>query len=135
MTNWLTLGVVAGAGAIGAVTRWVITLLFKNTAGTVRDGIALPPWGTSVVNLIGCLLFGVAFSWLERKTEISSTVRAAILVGFLGSFTTFSTYIFETVHLIERELYALALGTFALQNVGGFALLMLGLYLGRLQLS
>ncbi|MEQ9459495.1 MAG: CrcB family protein [Phycisphaeraceae bacterium] len=97
MSLLLKLTLIAGAGAAGAVARYGLT---HATGWVLRpwtpDGWV---WGTLAVNTLGCLLFGVVWAATEGKWPGAVEVRYAVLVGFLGSFTTFSTFAFEAVGL------------------------------------
>ena len=88
--------------------------------------------GTFAVNMTGCLLFGVIWSMAEERLVISGETRAIFLVGFMGAFTTFSTFMFESSALLRDSQWALAFGNIALQNVVGIAALFIGLAIGRL---
>jgi CrcB protein len=94
---------IAGGGAIGAVARFLVSTGVYRLMG--RDF----PWGTLAVNLFGSFAMGLLFVLLLERSLIAPEVRAAILVGFLGSFTTFSTFSLETLTLVEQgeELRAL----------------------------
>ncbi len=87
---------IAGAGALGALARYGLT-------GTAQRWFPTGfPGGTLVVNLVGCFLLGLlATLGLERLT-LSPTTRTAVLVGFLGAFTTFSTFGYETLVLLRE---------------------------------
>lgn len=88
------LSLVALGGAAGAVARyWVSGLVYRLTG----PGF---PWGTLVVNLLGCFLIGVVVLVLETTIQ-SGAVRAAVAIGFLGAFTTFSTFSYETLALLQ----------------------------------
>ncbi len=87
---------IAGAGALGALARWGLS------GAAQRWFPAGFPGGTLVVNVLGCFLLGLlATVGLERLT-LSPTTRTAVLVGFLGSFTTFSTFGYETLVLLRE---------------------------------
>lgn len=87
---------IAGGGAIGAVARFLVSTGVYRLMG--RDF----PWGTLAVNLFGSFAMGLLFVLLLERSLIAPEVRAAILVGFLGSFTTFSTFSLETLTLVEQ---------------------------------
>ena len=82
--------VVGLGGALGAVTRWYVTDWVRHLTG------AQMPWGTLAVNVLGSLALGFLMVWLQTRAP-SAQVRELVGVGFLGSFTTFSTYTYETV--------------------------------------
>lgn len=88
------------------------------------------PLGTIAVNLLGCFVFGfLAFlpvKWLRIETE----TRALVMSGFLGAFTTFSTFAFETYELYSRGHRWLAAGNFLLQNGVGILAIAAGAMLG-----
>ncbi len=86
---------IAGGGAVGALLRfWVSTWVYARLG---RDF----PWGTLVVNVAGSLLMGLLYILLIERLSLPPVWRAALLVGLLGAFTTFSTFSLETLNLIE----------------------------------
>jgi CrcB protein len=113
------------AGVAGTLSRYWLQGLVQRHAGSVF------PWGTLVVNMAGCFLFGLVWSLAEQRWTISSEVRTIILVGFMGAFTTFSSFAFETAQLMRDAEWLLAGVNVVSQNVCGIALLFLGLALGR----
>ena len=117
---------IALAGAAGTLARYWFSGLVQRASG------AAFPWGTFAVNMGGCLLFGLVWSMAEERFLIGPQARSVVLVGFMGAFTTYSTYTFETAQLLRDSEWALALGNIALQNPSGVAFLFLGLILGRL---
>jgi CrcB protein len=117
---------IAVAGGLGTLARYAF-------GGWVQRNVPLGfPWGTVCVNLTGCLAFGLMWSALENRMAVSSNLRTVILVGFMGGYTTFSSFIFETGQLIRDAEWLYAFGNIALQNVLGLAMLFAGLALGRL---
>ncbi len=116
---------IALAGGVGTLARYGLSGLVYRLAGTNF------PWGTSVVNILGCFVFGLLWVLGEGRLAISGEARAIILVGFMGAFTTFSTFIFETGGLLREAQWTLALGNLALQNLVGIAALWIGFMAGR----
>lgn len=92
------LGAIAAGGALGAVMRfWVSGGIY---AWLGRDF----PYGTLTVNLIGSFIIGIAFILLTERLTLGAEVRAFVLIGFLGAFTTFSTFSLETLFLLQQGL-------------------------------
>ncbi len=119
------LGLIAICGAAGALARFGLTgLVFRIYGGSF-------PFGTFVVNIIGCLVFGFIWPLAEERLLISSELRSIILIGFIGSFTTFSTLVFETGELMRDSEWALALANMGGQVVMGLLALYLGVVIGR----
>ena len=119
------IGWVAAGGAIGSAARYVL-------AGLVhRFTSAYFPYGTFAVNMVGCLLFGLIFGLTEQRFAISPTVRAFLLIGVLGGFTTFSSYAFESFQLIRDAQYRRASVNVAGQVVLGLASFWLGYLANR----
>ena len=118
---WLCL-----AGSAGTLARYFL-------AGLVQRLHPYEfPWGTLVVNSLGCFLFGLVWSLAEGRGLVSVHARAIILVGFMGAFTTFSTFAFETSQLMHRHELLAAGANILLSNVLGIVLVFVGLALGRM---
>lgn len=90
------LAAIAAGGALGSVARFALSTGVYRLLG--RDF----PWGTLAVNVCGSLLMGALFVLFLERSLVSGEWRAAILVGFLGAFTTFSTFSLETLVLVEQ---------------------------------
>ena len=112
-------------GGIGSASRYLLTLLAVRLFGSSF------PLGTLGVNLGGCLLIGLGFA-LADKGIISPAVRLLFLTGFLGGLTTFSTYALESINFFRNVETTSALINIALNNIGGFVLVLVGIWLGRL---
>ncbi len=122
---WQKLLLVAAAGAAGTLARFFVA------TGVQRYQPLDFPLGTLAVNALGCLLFGIVWSLAEGRMHISPTTRLIILVGFLGAFTTFSTFAFETAELLEHSRWLKAVGNVLVQNVVGVTLAAVGMAVGR----
>ncbi len=115
----------AAAGALGTVARAGLTTL-------VQRGLGLKfPWGTLSVNVLGCFLFGLVWAITEGRARISPELRFVVLVGFMGAFTTFSSYAFDTGMLAQDSRLGAAIGNVVLQNAVGIVCLLVGLSVGK----
>lgn len=83
----------AVGGAIGATARYVLTDLVHRVTSPFF------PWGTFVVNVTGCLVFGLVAGLADARGAVGPQTRAFVLVGILGGYTTFSSFTFETMAL------------------------------------
>ncbi len=87
---------VAAGGALGAVGRYLVTLMAHRLFGA---GL---PWGTLAVNLVGCFLIGLVMGWtLDGRSGLSEPARLLLVTGLLGGLTTFSSFGLETVELLR----------------------------------
>lgn len=114
-------------GSLGAIARWGLQ---RWVDGRFSSGAPFP-WGVFVVNVLGCFAFGWLMSKLEGRTWASDPVRVAIFTGFLGSFTTFSTFGWETLALMREGQSLLALAHVAASVMLGLLAVWAGLVLGR----
>jgi fluoride exporter len=116
---------VAVGGAIGCCLRYLATLGAARVVGT---GF---PAGTFIVNIVGCLLAGLLFGLAEERAAFPPIIRVLVMTGFLGGFTTFSSFALETVNLLRDGSWAIALGSLAANNLLGFGFALARIYLGR----
>jgi len=119
--TWLFL-----AGGSGALARYALSGFVQKHA---HENF---PLGTLVVNLAGCCLFGFIWSLADDRLIISGETRFLILTGFVGAFTTFSTFAFETSGLLQDSQWTLAAVNLLSHNIFGVLAVLLGIFLGRL---
>jgi CrcB protein len=112
---------IAAAGAVGALLRWRVG---------VAVGIRSFPWATLAVNVVGCFALALVLAG-PGASRWSPTTTTAVAVGLLGSFTTFSTFGYETFTLLRTDQPARAAAYVALSLAGGLAATALGWALGR----
>ncbi len=106
--------------SVGALARWQLGLW-------LNQGHAVLPWGTLVANWAGAWLVGVAVLFFQSQSQLDQAWRLAIITGFLGGLTTFSTFSAEVVGMLQHARYALALGMAGLHVMGSLALTLLGM--------
>jgi CrcB protein len=116
---------IAVGGALGATARYGMGLLAVRTWG-----IGLP-FGTWVVNLVGSFVIGLAVPLIVAKGGEAEGARLVFVVGFLGSFTTFSTFSLDTLTLLEGGRPGWALANAAGSVLLGLGCVALGFWLGR----
>lgn len=114
------------AGGLGALARYGVSEWVQAYYGGQF------PWATFVVNASGCFLFGLIWTLAHEKHVLSTEASFILLTGFMGAFTTFSTFAFETSAMLKTSHWLLALGNLALQNIGGILAVFLGIGLARL---
>jgi CrcB protein len=113
-------------GFAGAITRYVVDgAVAERTAGAF-------PWGTFVVNLSGSFVLGLLFVITAERAILPAEVRGPVLIGFIGAYTTFSTFMLETWRLMEDGAIALALVNLVGSTVIGLVAVIAGLTIGRL---
>ncbi len=117
---------VALAGALGALSRWSLSTLAARLLGTSF------PFGTLAVNLIGCLILGFVMHIALNTDIIPPSLRLAATVGFLGALTTFSTFSYETIRLMQDGSWHMALANIAFNLLLGLLAVFVGLALAKL---
>jgi len=123
---WPVIAICLGASA-GALARWGLGL-WLSPGGVI-------PWGTLAANLMGGYLVGVCVAVFQALPQIDPVWRLALITGFLGGLTTFSSFSAEVVNLLMHQRYALALGTASVHVAGSLLLTVAGIWSARHLLS
>ena len=118
MSLWLLVGL---GGFVGAILRYWIS-------GWIQSGFLTFPLGTLGVNFIGSLLLALIMYASEYRGLFGEEVRIFMTIGVLGSFTTMSTFSFESMKLLEQSEHMM----FVLNLIGTVSLCLLAIYLGKL---
>ena len=111
---WKAVASLMLGGSIGALSRWGLHYWIDSRVASQSPF----PWGILLVNTLGCFLFGWLFVVFENRAWFTDSVQLAVFTGFLGSFTTFSTFSWNTLELMRNGQAGLAL-----LNVGASVLL------------
>ncbi len=104
---------------VGALARWRLGL-WLSPGGLI-------PWGTLAANLVGGYLVGVCVAAFHALPQLDPVWRLALVTGFLGALTTFSSFSAEVVEMLMAQRYTAALGTTALHLLGSLALTVAGI--------
>lgn len=116
---------IGAAGFLGAVARYQLDGFVERQHGGPF------PWGTLVVNLTGCFLLGLVAGALGGRAGVDPALRLALTVGFLGAYTTFSTFSLQAVRLAEGGAVGSAAAYVTASVVVGLGAAWAGLALGR----
>lgn len=117
---WISLGAVLGANARYLLGGWV----------AARLGPAFP-YGTLLINVTGSLLLGVFLTWATQRALVDPRYRLLIAVGFCGSYTTFSTYTYESLNLMLSGSWGAGLLNLLGSSGLGLLAVALGILIGR----
>lgn len=117
----LTVIAICIGACVGALSRWQLGLWLNPSS----DG--LMPLGTLAANLIGGYLVGVCVGLFQQLPDLDPVWRLALVTGFLGALTTFSSFSAEVVAMLQQGRYAMAAGTSLLHLFGSLALTVLGI--------
>jgi len=112
-------------GFFGAIARRVVDVSVSDRAQSVF------PFGTLVVNLSGSFVLGLLFAWATERDVLPAGIRAPVMIGFVGAYTTFSTWMLESWRLVEDGAWQLALVNIAGSIGLGLVALVAGLAVGR----
>ncbi len=125
MTDVVMLAWVAAGSALGGVARFLLGGLFHRLTG---DGF---PLGTLVINITGSFLLGFIYRYTGELPAVSPEVRTFLTIGLCGGYTTFSTFSYDSVRLLETGQTGKALAYVGLSVVISLGALMLGMTAGR----
>src|SRR3954469_7266408 len=117
---------IAIGGAAGAIARYQLAALIQ---GRIPAGF---PLGTFVVNITGCFVMGAAMTLLTERLVVHPNWRYLIPIGFIGAYTTFSTFEYETFQAITEGSLLIGIGNIVASVVAGYAALWIGVAAARL---
>jgi CrcB protein len=117
------------AGLIGTLARFEVSEIASRRLGEAF------PLGTLIVNVVGCFLAGFLFYAVQERAMVSETMRLTIMVGFLGGFTTFSSFGLQTFTLFKSGQVGLGLLNVAVSNLLGITVVWLGYSVSKVALS
>ena len=117
---------IALGGALGAVARYQVASMIQSR---LASGF---PWGTFVVNVSGCFVMGAAAAVLAERSAASANWRFLLPVGFIGAYTTFSTFEFETYRAVGEGSWLVGSANVLGSVIVGYVALWLGIVLARL---
>lgn len=124
MAVWQKLALLSLAGVAGTLARFFLSTVVQAWAGKSFA------WGTLAVNGLGCFLFGLVVGASTDPARISPDGRLILLTGFMGAFTTYSTFAFETTEMLQHRAWVLAAVNIAAQSILGIVLMLAGMRLG-----
>lgn len=104
---------------LGALARWGLGLWLSTAPGL--------PWGTLAANIVGGYLIGVCVAVFDALPHLDPAWRLALVTGFLGALTTFSSFSAEVVSMLQHQRYGMALGWTSLHLLGSLAMTVAGL--------
>jgi fluoride exporter len=116
---------IAIGGALGSIARYVVGSTVFNRMGTRF------PYGTFVINLTACLIIGFSITWMGRRTGVNPAWRFLIPIGFVGAYSTFSTFEWETFIELQSGAFLIAALYVSLSVLLGLLAVWLGTLLAR----
>ncbi len=113
---------IALGGALGSLARYWVGSVVIDRLGTRF------PWGTLIINLSACVIIGFSVTFLTRRTGMSVAWRYLVPIGFVGAYSTFSTYEWETLSLMRTGTFSIA----ALYSLGSVVLGLVAAWCGMM---
>ena len=113
---------IAAGGALGSIARYWVGSTIAGRMGTRF------PYGTLVINISACLIIGFSLTYLGKRAGLNPAWRFLVPVGFIGAYSTFSTYEWETLSTLRSGAFALA----GLYSVGSLVLGLAATWLGAI---
>ena len=117
---------IAIGGALGSLARYLVGLTVMNRMGTRF------PYGTFVINLTACVIIGFSLTWLDRRTGMNPAWRFLVPVGFVGAYSTFSTFEWEIFTKLQTGAFVIAALYVSLSVLFGLLAVWLGSLLARI---
>ncbi|MGD0508800.1 MAG: fluoride efflux transporter CrcB [Terriglobales bacterium] len=122
MGKYFAVGV---GGFVGSIARFWLAVYVGQRMGTRF------PYGTFLINVSGSFLIGLVMTILTEKTHLSPTYRYLIPIGFIGGYTTFSTFEYETLRVIQDGQFTIGLLNIVLSVLVGFLMVWTGAMVGK----
>jgi fluoride exporter len=126
LLTMITIFAICIGASAGALARWQLGLWLNPSTVSPAVGLTMP-WGTLAANLIGGYLVGVCVAVFQAMPNLDPLWRLALVTGFLGALTTFSSFSAEVVAMLNQGRYALALLTAGLHLFGSLTLTIIGM--------
>ncbi|AOE49960.1 fluoride efflux transporter CrcB [Kangiella sediminilitoris] len=117
--NWAVISAIGIGGAFGAIARFKIRHLSEWLLGEQFL------YGTLMANVVGCFIAGFLITYWQNA-NVSMTLKEGVMIGFLGAFTTFSTFSLETMYLLQQQVWLKA----GMNILGNLVLCMLFVFVG-----
>ncbi|MGC2402007.1 MAG: fluoride efflux transporter CrcB [Acidobacteriaceae bacterium] len=117
---------IAIGGALGSITRYLVGFTVASRMGTRF------PYGTFVINLSACIIIGFSMTLMSQRTGLNPAWRFLIPIGFVGAYSTFSTFEWETFVTLQTGAYMIAALYVSLSCLFGLLAVWLGAFLARL---